>query len=334
MELSPEIIEKVKLLDEKYQAMGQDLKSYLDGLLISNYLTYWDYVHVDKLLTLQNPKTDFPDELIFIIYHQITELYFKLSLHELEQIANNGRIILKNGHDQGWKDKLEKDFFVARVTRVNRYFEALTKSFAIMVDGMEKEQFLNYRMALLPASGFQSAQYRMIEMSCTDLFNLIDKDVRPKFEAKTACVEEMFEHIYWKQGATELATGKKTLTLKQFEKKYTTQFVALAKEYEQKNMWQKYKSLSKEDQQSPDVINALRQLDVNVNVNWPLVHFKSAVRYLSSDNDAAPATGGTNWQKYLPPRFQRRIFYPELWSTEEKDNWGKAWVESVLQEKK
>ena len=123
MELTPEIVEKINLLDEKYQAMGQDLKSYLDGLLISNYLTYWDYVHVDKLLTLQNPKTDFPDELIFIIYHQIAELYFKLSLHELEQIANNGRTILKNGNDLGWKEKLDKDFFVTRVTRINRYFE-------------------------------------------------------------------------------------------------------------------------------------------------------------------------------------------------------------------
>jgi len=45
--------------DEKYQAMGQNLPNYLDGLLLSNYLTYWDYTHIDKLLTLQNPKTDF-----------------------------------------------------------------------------------------------------------------------------------------------------------------------------------------------------------------------------------------------------------------------------------
>ena len=330
MELTPEIVEKINLLDEKYQAMGQDLKSYLDGLLISNYLTYWDYVHVDKLLTLQNPKTDFPDELIFIIYHQITELYFKLSLHELEQIANNGRTILKNGNDLGWKEKLDKDFFVTRVTRINRYFEALTKSFDIMIDGIEKEQFLNYRMALLPASGFQSAQYRMIEMCSTDLFYLVDKDERSKFENKEASIEEMFEHIYWKQGATELASGKKTLTLKQFEKKYTEQFVALAKEYKHKNIWRKYKSLSIDDQQNADVKNAMRQLDVNVNVNWPLCHYKSAVRYLSSDKNDVPATGGTNWQKYLPPRFQKRIFYPELWSADEKENWGKAWVDSVI----
>jgi len=36
------------------------------------------------------------------------------------------------------------------------------------------------------------------------------------------------------------------------------------------------------------------------------------------------ATGGTNWQKYLPPRFQRIMFFPELWNDEEKANWGRA----------
>src|SRR3972149_8274400 len=128
MELTPDVIDRLKKLDEKYQQMGQSLPNYLDGLLLANYLTYWDYAHVDKLLTLQNPKTDFPDELIFIIYHQITELYFKLSLHELEQISNNGRNVLKNGEDKGWNEKITAKFFVERVTRVNRYFEALTKS--------------------------------------------------------------------------------------------------------------------------------------------------------------------------------------------------------------
>src|SRR6202007_1976848 len=138
MSLTPEIEKKINLLQEKYEAMGQSLDAYLDGLLISNYLTYWDYTHVDTLLTLQNPKTDFPDEVIFIMYHQITELYFKLSLHEFDQIANNGKDISLNGKDEGWKDKLDVNFFIERVTRINRYFEALTKSFEIMIDGMEK----------------------------------------------------------------------------------------------------------------------------------------------------------------------------------------------------
>ena len=152
MEFPDDILQRLEKLNDKYVGMGQSLSSYLDGLLLSNYITYWDYTQVDTLLTLQHPKTDFPDETIFIIYHQITELYFKLAMHEFNQVAHNGRNILPNGHDLGWKDKLDVNFFIARLGRINRYFEALTKSFDIMVDGMEPAQFLSFRMALLPAS--------------------------------------------------------------------------------------------------------------------------------------------------------------------------------------
>jgi len=328
MELKKEIVDRINQLGEKYSQMGQNLESYLDGLLLSNYLTYWDYIQVETLLTLQNPKTDFPDEKIFIMYHQITELYFKLSLHELDQIGNNGPNILPNGQHLGWKEKLDVNFFAERITRINRYFESLTKSFEIMVDGMEKEQFLRYRMALLPASGFQSAQYRKIEICATDFFNLVDKEVRPSLVGKNPSIEEMFENIYWNKGATELSTGKKTLTLNQFEKKYGAEFISLAKEYQTKNMWAKFKSLSSEDQKHPKLINALKELDVNVNINWPLMHYKSAVRYLQQNTEDIAATGGTNWQKYLPPRFQKRIFYPEIWTEQEHEDWGKGWVET------
>jgi tryptophan 2,3-dioxygenase len=328
MELKKEIVDRINQLEEKYSQMGQSLESYLDGLLLSNYLTYWNYIQVETLLTLQNPKTDFPDEKIFIMYHQITELYFKLSLHELDQIGNNGPNILPNGQHLGWKEKLDVNFFAERITRINRYFESLTKSFEIMVDGMEKEQFLRYRMALLPASGFQSAQYRKIEICATDFFNLVDKEVRPSLVGKNPSIEEMFENIYWNKGATELSTGKKTLTLNQFEKKYGAEFISLAKEYQTKNMWAKFKSLSSEDQKHPKLINALKELDVNVNINWPLMHYKSAVRYLQQNTEDIAATGGTNWQKYLPPRFQKRIFYPEIWTEQEHEDWGKGWVET------
>jgi tryptophan 2,3-dioxygenase len=326
--MEKEIENKIKLLQDKYAQMGQDINSYLDGLLLSNYLTYWDYVQVDTLLTLQNPKTDFPDEKIFIVYHQITELYFNLALHELEQISKNGRDIAINGKDNGWKNTLSADFMTERITRVNRYFESLTKSFEIMVDGMEKEQFLLYRMALLPASGFQSAQYRLIEIASTDMIYLVDKDVRETYKQGNHDAEELFEHIYWKKGATELATGKKTLTLLQFEKKYSDKFIQFAREYKDKNMWRKYKSLPEADQKNEKLIHALKQLDVNVNINWPLMHYKSAVRYLQQNTSDIAATGGTNWQKYLPPRFQKRIFYPELWTEQEKQDWGRGWVET------
>ncbi|MGN6396936.1 MAG: tryptophan 2,3-dioxygenase family protein [Mucilaginibacter sp.] len=316
MHFSPEIEERLAQLQEKYEAMGQDMVSYLDGLLYADFLTYWDYIHLDTLLSLQSPKTPFPDEEIFIMYHQITELYFKLALHECKQISS--------------AQPLTPEFFTARLRRINQYFEALTTSFGIMVDGMEKEQFLKFRMSLLPASGFQSGQYRLIEIYATDFINLVAKDKRQ--ELAGASVEDQFEYIYWKFGATELSTGKKTLTLKQFEKKYAGTFISLAKACASNNFYALYHQLKANGLATKELEAELKQLDVNVNVNWPLVHYKSAVRYLNREPEEIRATGGTNWQKYLPPRFQKRIFYPSIWSEQELENWGKAWVEKVLKE--
>ncbi|RKR81314.1 tryptophan 2,3-dioxygenase [Mucilaginibacter gracilis] len=316
MHITPEIDDRIKRLQEKYEAMGQDMASYLDGLLYADFLTYWDYIHLDTLLSLQNPKTPFPDEEIFIIYHQITELYFKLALHECKQIVKHAELTL--------------GFFVARLKRINSYFEALTHSFGIMVDGMEKEQFLKFRMSLLPASGFQSGQYRMIEIYATDFINLVAKDKRE--ELQNASIEQQFEYIYWKFGATELSTGKKTLTLRQFEKKYAATFMALGNACVNRNFNSLLTGFKNSGADTAVLENELRRFDTLVNVNWPLAHYKSAVRYLNREPEEIKATGGTNWQKYLPPRFQKRIFYPEIWTTEQVEEWGKSWVESVLNE--
>ena len=113
--LDPKLIELLHKLQKKYDVMGQDLSSYLDGLLHSDYLTYWDYIHLDTLLSLQSPKTHFPDEKVFIVYHQITELYFRLILWEIEQIAE--------------KENLESIFFIERLDRIIRYFQQLESSF-------------------------------------------------------------------------------------------------------------------------------------------------------------------------------------------------------------
>ena len=312
METTKDLLEKLNI---KYAALGENVNSYLEGLLYAEVTTYWDYIQLDTLLTLQKPKTNFPDESVFIMYHQITELYFKLALREFEQIGAN--------------QELNKAFFIARVTRINRYFDALIKSFEIMIEGMDREEFLKFRMSLLPASGFQSAQYREIEIYSTDFLQLVAKDQRVNF-SNTDSISAMFEHIYWKAGATDVTSGKKTLTLTQFEEKYKDAFIALGESCRNKNLWQSYLRLSSEDQADEFVQKALRENDINVNVNWPLAHYKSAVRYLARDTNDIAATGGTNWQKYLPPRFQKRIFYPALWTKEEQENWGKSWVDASL----
>ncbi|OYU94947.1 MAG: tryptophan 2,3-dioxygenase [Bacteroidetes bacterium B1(2017)] len=308
--IDADVVSLINQLKEKYEENSQDFKAYLEGLVYQEYTSYWDYIMVDTLLSLQKPKTNIPDEEIFIMYHQITELYFKLSLHEIKQLSSR-------------KGKLTAAFFAQRVKRINAYFRNLTNSFEIMVEGMEKEQFLKFRMSLLPASGFQSAQYRMIEICSTPLILLVDKAHRDQFSTDSD-IEDMFKFIYWKHGATEVGSGIKTLTLTQFENKYVGKLVRLAKEYKDINLSELYQSLPVEDQQNEELIKQLKRLDQNVNVNWPLVHYKSAVKYLQKQPADVAATGGTNWQKYLPPRFQVRVFFPQLWNEQEMAEWGKS----------
>ena len=315
MEITKEVEKKLKLLNEKYAANGQDVLAYLDGLLYQDYVKYWDYIELDTLLSLQKPRTNFADEEIFIIYHQITELYFKLCLNELKLISN--------------KEIISAEFFLERLSRVTRYFGALIDSFEIMSKGMDNKEFMKFRMALLPASGFQSAQYRLIEFHCTDLKNLVHVDQREAL-AKETNLERLYENVYWKEGAKDLATNKKTLTLIQFEEQYEETFLKYTKHRASDNLWQSYLKLSDTDQKNPEIIEELKKLDQAVNVNWPLSHYKSAVRYLQTKEGDVNATGGTNWQKYLPPRFQKRVFFPTIWSEEEIDIWGKAWVENTL----
>lgn len=252
------------------------------------------------------------------MYHQITELYFKLSLHEMRQLAEN--------------EDLDAKFFEDRLKRINRYFSALTHSFGVMEKGMDREDFLKFRMSLIPASGFQSAQYRKIEICATDMINLVNKDFREEMKANNAGIEEMYQKIYWKWGATMEATGEKTLTLRQFEKKYTEDLIRLGNQYTSCNLWQLYKKVTETSGKQEGIEEQLKALDLNVNVNWPLQHYRTSVAYLAQRPHDILSTGGTNWQKYLPPRFQKRIFYPELWTQQEKDEWGKKWVTDVLSE--
>ncbi|TLP75390.1 tryptophan 2,3-dioxygenase family protein [Maribacter sp. ACAM166] len=315
MKDNEQIKSQVSKLEEKYKDSGQDLSSYLDGLLHQRYLTYWDYIHLDTLLSLQVPRTHFPDEEIFIMYHQITELYFKLILHEQKQLVDDK------------SDNL--DFFIEKVRRINSYYTVLISSFGIMIKGMEREQFLQFRMALLPASGFQSAQYRMIELYSTSLENLIHVSERAKFSSDYS-VEDLYAHMYWKKGATDLSTGEKTLTLKQFEYRYTPRLIRIAKQVKDATIYHKFLGLPDEQKQNKELVDALKALDINANINWPLMHMGSAHRYLRKESGDIDATGGTNWKKYLPPSFQKIVFFPEIYTEQELNNWGRQWVDHVL----
>ena len=136
----------LKAIEEKYKKLGVPLDSMLEGLLWSTPITYWDYIQTDALLGLQIPRTDQPDEMVFIMYHQVNELLFKMVLWEIDQVAQS--------------DKISAEKFSMHLMRISRYFDMLSNSFTVMADGMERDQYLKFRNTLTPASGFQSAQYQ------------------------------------------------------------------------------------------------------------------------------------------------------------------------------
>lgn len=308
MEISNERQQKIEALENKFTQIDQKLDTHLEGLLWQKPITYWDYIQTDALLNLQIQRSTLPDEMVFIMYHQVNELLFKMILWEIEQVCSTGNPATK--------------FFTERLGRISRYFDMLTTSFTIMGDGMETEQYLKFRNTLTPASGFQSAQYRLIEFASTDLINLIDARYRENIDRNTP-YEHAFEHLYWQAAGKDYKTGKKSYLINEFEKKYKKEFIDFMQKYNTTNLWRKFKQLPEEDQQNEDLRAAMRHYDKTVNITWVIGHFKAAKKYIESEAGPQEATGGSDWKKYMLPEYQRRIFFPELWSDEELANWGK-----------
>lgn len=304
--------EIIKKLEKKFNDSGQDLNVALKGLLYSTPMNYWDYIQTDALLSLQTQRTDQADEMVFIIYHQINELLFKMILWEIDQVSNHPEI--------------NTDFFSQKLERISRYFDMLTSSFSIMRKGMDRDQYLKFRDTLAPASGFQSAQYRLIEFASTELINLIDNRFRKTIDRDTP-FEYAYEHLYWQAAGKDYATGDKSTLLRLFQSKYMEDFITFMKKYNNANLWTLFKLLPQKDQQNLKLQNAMRHYDFTVNIKWVMSHYRTAAKYLENGKEAIAATGGSEWKKYMHPAFQKRIFFPGLWTSKEIENWGKGNLE-------
>src|SRR5690606_37714905 len=90
-------------ISDKYQQLGEKPETYLKGLLQAKPITYWDYIQVDTLLTLQKTRTDYKDEEIFVMYHQVTELTLKMMVHEIKQLSEG-----ENISEEIWINKLDR----------------------------------------------------------------------------------------------------------------------------------------------------------------------------------------------------------------------------------
>lgn len=126
-----------------------------------NSLYYADYLELDKILNSQHPKTaHMPsgagDEMLFIVIHQAYELWFKQIIYELDLV--NGIFTQDNINDNSG----DLSNAVHKLKRVVKILELLNKQVDIL-ETMTPMDFLEFRNYLVPSSGFQSAQFRLIE---------------------------------------------------------------------------------------------------------------------------------------------------------------------------
>ena len=124
-------------------------------------LYYSDYIELDKILNSQHPKSfssieDGNDEMLFIIIHQAYELWFKQILFELDLVRN---IFVRDRINDNADDMSR---VVQRLKRVVKIIELINQQVSVL-ETMTALDFLEFRNHLLPASGFQSKQFRLIE---------------------------------------------------------------------------------------------------------------------------------------------------------------------------
>lgn len=117
-------------------------------------LTYSSYLKIDELLALQRPQSEpaHHDEMLFIVIHQVYELWFAQMLHELEAVIR----YLEAG------DALRASRALARVHAIQRVLEQQVD----VLETMTPHEFNAFRNLLNPASGFQSVQFRELEFLC------------------------------------------------------------------------------------------------------------------------------------------------------------------------
>src|SRR5512132_763806 len=124
-------------------------------------LYYSDYIELDRILNSQHPKSfssieDGNDEMLFIIIHQAYELWFKQILFELDLVRN---IFIRDRINDNSDDMSR---VVQRLKRVVKILELINQQVSVL-ETMTALDFLEFRNVLLPASGFQSKQFRLIE---------------------------------------------------------------------------------------------------------------------------------------------------------------------------
>ena len=262
---------------------------------------YSHYLKVDDLLTLQKPLSDGPehDELLFIIIHQVYELWFKQILHEL--------CALQSALTDGGTYRS-----LALLGRVRTILKTCVQQIDIL-ETMTPLQFKSFRDRLSSASGFQSAQFREIEV----VLGRRETSHGPSFSGKKSTMSSHLVPDSEARRRVEDAMSRPSLwdsVLKYLQcRGYDIPPDCLNRDF--KLAWEPRQDvqnllvdLHRSDEESALVCEALVDLDEGLG-EWRYRHVKMVERTIGRQM----GTGGTSGVDYLASTLFKPVF-PDLWA--------------------
>jgi tryptophan 2,3-dioxygenase len=258
---------------------------------LSESLSYSQYLNLGKLLDAQHPLSYHHDEMLFIIIHQVSELWMKLCLHEL-----NATVACVRRDDLGPTFKM-----LARVSTIQ---QQLLHSWDVLAT-ITPHDYSAFRNTLGKSSGFQSPQYRMLEFiignknadsikvfgSDPKAFEMLQRSLR-----SPSLYDEVLRLLSRRGFMLPAETIDRDFTLPyQASKQVAAAWLSVYHNSEKE--WQLY-----------ELAERLVDLDYKFQL-WRFAHVKTVERIIGSKR----GTGGTGGVSYLTKALELR-FFPELWT--------------------
>jgi tryptophan 2,3-dioxygenase len=276
-----------KDISETHDNLNSEKGIYTD---FQNDMTYGDYLQLDSILASQKRLSGHHDEMLFIIIHQVSELWMKLLLHELTSAIQAIQA-----------DKMQAAFkMLARVTKIQTQ---IIQAWDVL-STLTPAEYLEFRDKLGKASGFQSFQYRQIEFA----LGYKTKRILKIYEKDTTLYEEL-EKAYnapsiYDVAIISLAKAGFDLNPMVVNRDFSVTYggdetVAAAWKEVYQNV-DKYWNLYQLAEKLVDVEDWLQQ--------WRFRHMKTVERIIGFKK----GTGGSSGVNYLRKVLDHR-FFPELW---------------------
>lgn len=255
---------------------------------MSEAVTYGRYLKIDELLGLQDPREDVEhDEMLFIVIHQVYELWFKVVLHELDYCAE----LLANGDAPRAQHTLKRVLTILKV---------LVSQLDVL-ETMTPTQFLTFRERLESASGFQSDQFRALEFS-------LGRKVRASVErfpegsrARASLEARWSAPTLWDAVLKYLSAQGYQLPPEQLERDVTAPIEP------SDGLQAVLVDVYRNDPRNAELCERLVDLDEGIQ-EWRYRHVKMVERTIGSKQ----GSGGSAGSAYLHTTLNRPLF-PDLW---------------------